>query len=382
MNRILWLASWYPDREHPFDGDFIQRHARSLATQKAVHVISARPTQRSKPYVHRTEDRNLVEETYYYPEAKGPFAVVANTVSYTRALLKGFYRFKKEYGRPDFIHVHVLMKAGLAALWLKKIHGLKYCFTEHYNLYDARRDDAFMYRSIIYRTTVKKIVKESSGMVTVSDFIAGEIRKIVPELQHQKVVNAVDVNLFHYKPRKNGKFRFIHVSALRYGKNIEGILQAFKKLYQDRDDVELLFVGGIMERLENYATELGIRDAVHFIGEVPYEEVAQHMQQSNAFVMFSRWENMPCVLLEGLCTGLPVISSAVGGIPEIIDPSNGILVLDEDVDGLYNAMSVTVMNREQYNAEAISEQARLNFSYEQIGREFTKAYTNLGLLKP
>ena len=67
-------------------------------------------------------------------------------------------------------------------------------------------------------------------------------------------------------------------------------------------------------------------NAIQFTGMLPYEEVARLMRNSDAFVLFSLYENMPCVVLEALCCGLPVITSDVGGLKEVINQENGVLV--------------------------------------------------------
>jgi glycosyltransferase involved in cell wall biosynthesis len=81
-----------------------------------------------------------------------------------------------------------------------------------------------------------------------------------------------------------------------------------------------------------------IPGSIEFTGEIAYEEVAKAMQQADCLLLFSHIENSPCVIGEALCCGLPVIASRVGGIPELIDEQNGILVPAADETALLNAM--------------------------------------------
>ena len=131
---------------------------------------------------------------------------------------------------------------------------------------------------------------------------------------------------------------------------------------------ELYFIGNSNAHLEEKATKLGLLNRVIFIKpSVSYEEVANQMKVSSALLLFSRFENLPCVLLEALCCGLPVISSRVGGINEIVNETNGILVSSENVQELATAMKHMMENYSGYNRTRISEEAIGIFNYPAIG---------------
>ena len=73
-------------------------------------------------------------------------------------------------------------------------------------------------------------------------------------------------------------------------------------------------------------------------GEKSLEEVASLMGESHAFLLFSHYENLPCVILEAFSCGIPVVSSDTGGIREHLDPSRGILVTNGAEDELERAL--------------------------------------------
>jgi glycosyltransferase involved in cell wall biosynthesis len=93
--------------------------------------------------------------------------------------------------------------------------------------------------------------------------------------------------------------------------------------------------------------------------------------------MFSFYENMPCVVLEALCTGIPVIATTVGGIPEIIGKENGILINPGKERELLNAMKEMIRNYHLYDADFISRQATEQFSYEVVGKEISDIYQSV-----
>lgn len=117
-----------------------------------------------------------------------------------------------------------------------------------------------------------------------------------------------------------------------------------------------------------------------FTGLISYQEVATHLRNADTLVMFSRYENLPCVILEALCCGLPVIASDVGGIKEVIYNENGILIHSENENELLQSMNFMLDNLEKYDKASIASLASQKFNYKTVAQQFTFAYQTL--LKP
>ena len=115
-------------------------------------------------------------------------------------------------------------------------------------------------------------------------------------------------------------------------------------------------------------------EKVKVLDAIPYSDVAIYMQAAHALLMFSKWENQPCVILEALAVGLPVISSAVGGIEEELNESNGILVDSENVSQLANAMENMLLNYKQYDRNLISQNAK-KYSFTNFANKLMAIYT-------
>ena len=90
--------------------------------------------------------------------------------------------------------------------------------------------------------------------------------------------------------------------------------------------------------------------------------------------MFSRYENLPCVILESLCCGLPVITSTVGGIPEVINTTNGVLVEPGNQGQLLQAMLHCMNDPTQFDRATIAAHAQQLFSYDAVGKQFAELY--------
>ena len=98
------------------------------------------------------------------------------------------------------------------------------------------------------------------------------------------------------------------------------------------------------------------------------------MQSAHAHVLFSFAENMPCVILESLCCGKPVISSNVGGVGEVVTSDNGILVEPGNEAQLSEAMQRVINNPAQWDNNTIAQKAQQQFSYESVGNQFADLY--------
>ena len=130
-----------------------------------------------------------------------------------------------------------------------------------------------------------------------------------------------------------------------------GILRAAAALRQPRSDFRLLIVGEGPDResLERLAAGLALsEDCVRFVGRKDESELAQIMRQADCFVLFSEYENLPCVISEAMASGLPVIATRVGGIPEQVRADMGILVAPGDEAGLTQAMAVVLDGRRSF----------------------------------
>jgi glycosyltransferase involved in cell wall biosynthesis len=185
----------------------------------------------------------------------------------------------------------------------------------------------------------------------------------------------VDSSLFFHTEKYDEKFRFIHVSTLAPFKNVDGIIRSMALAYQKNNNIELMIVGKINDKIYKLAENTGLLNkSIFFTGEVSYAEVARQMQQAKSLILFSRIENMPCVILEALCCGLPVIASDVGGISEVINDSNGILIQSEDETALQNVMLSMIDQYQNYDRKNIADIAKQKFSYEVIGKQFNELY--------
>lgn len=380
--KILWLCSWYPSKADPFNGDFIQRHARAAAAFNDIYVIYVAGDNSGKTSKKEKEIRKsdgLTEHIVFFPVSSSFLGKIRAYFNYLFVFKQAIRRYIVEIGKPDLVHVQVPIKAGLLALWLKKRYKVPFVITEHYGIYNEETGkDSYLNRSKIFKNYTRRIFQQASVFVSVSKFLAEGVNRIVGKTNNIILPNTVDTNIFFYAPKKKTDFRFIHVSNMVPLKNAEGILRAFKAYTETGGTVTLQMVGNLNDTLPGYAASLGLAsDKVCFKGIVSYQQVASEMQESDCLILFSNIENSPCVIGEALCCGLPVIATNVGGIPELVNSENGILVNAGNEDDLLSAMKAMFANANKYDRKKIAEDATAKFSYSVIGKELDDIYNEI-----
>lgn len=381
---ILWLASWYPNQLNPYEGDFIQRHAKALSIFSKVNIIYVSQTGESfnieQSASREQQSKDLFEKIVFFDFKKTGIRLldkVRYNIKYYRTYKTLLKKYIEKNGKPDVIHVHVPVKAGLMAIWAKKKWQIPFILSEQSSWYNNNFRGSFNEKTYIHRQNVKRVFR-SADIVTNVSAAVGDILKRLFDLKEVKTIhNTVDTSLFRYVGESFDKFRFIHVSTLTHQKNVEGILNAVKLLSGVRKDFELLIVGPITSMQIELINILEISRFVSYTGEIPYAEVATQMQSSSAFVLFSRHENFPCVVIESLCCGLPCIATNVGGVAEAIDNSNGILVESENELQLSEAMNTMLNEYSKFDRARISKNAQDKYGYSTIGQQFFNLYQEI-----
>src|SRR5690242_1532333 len=378
MYKVLFLASWYPSKVDPFNGDFIERHAKAISLNNlvfAVYVIKDPSIKNGKTSVIKQIEGNLISFTGYYPKSNSRIKWIEKLHSNYYALRlhnKIFKIILKEHGRPDIIHLNVMMKAGIFARRLNKKYKLPYVLSENWTGYYPERNDGFLNQNSWYRKISKSIYKNCALPLPVTKDLGERMNALCGIQKAFKVIpNVVDKSLFYPSfENKNFKKRFIHISTLGYHKNIWGILNTTKRLFESRQDFELHLAGNASQEIIDWTKENHlINNCIFFTGLISYQEVAAELRKSDALVMFSRYENLPCVILEALCSGLPVISTDVGGIREVISEENGVLIQSENEHQLLEAMNKMLDSFDNYNKENIASKAKEKFNYRTVANQ-------------
>ncbi|RLZ08295.1 glycosyltransferase [Faecalibacter macacae] len=370
---ILFLASWYPSRVFLDNGDFIQRHAQTVSILNDVSVVHAikDPDLKDKNFEISIRERNGLKEVivYFKPALISPF----NLLKLLQAYLIGI----NQVVTFDIIHINVVYPAGLIGIYLKHKYKKPLILTEHWtDLHVEYFKNLAKYKQL----AIRKILNFVDFVLPVSNHLGKSIQKINSSLEYEVIPNVVDFSKF--KPifkKSNSKITFLHLSHLGdQQKNINGILNVSKRLANNGFIFELQIGGnGDLKPIEKFISENNLAETVKTFGRLEHHEVNQKMNEADCFVLFSRYENQPCVQAESFATGLPIITTNVGGINEFLPENFGILIDSENEDQLYQAMIDVIKGKQFEPKKELTAYAKKHFAKEEISKKFDEIYNKL-----
>jgi N-acetyl-alpha-D-glucosaminyl L-malate synthase BshA len=316
-------------------------------------------------YVHLV---NVVE----YPLFKYP--------PYTVALGSEMFRVSQQHGL-DLLHVHYSLPHSTAAFLAREIAGVPYVVTLHGS------DVTILGSDPSYMPVNTHTVEEADAVTAVSDFMRREAHERLGLKREISVIpNFVDPEAFSPAPceeQEREKDRDVvvsHISNFRPVKRIQDLVHAMVIVAKSAPGVRLMLVGDGPERhsIERLIDRLGIRRNVLVTGF--RSDVANVLRCSDVAVLCSETESAPLTLLEGMSTGLPVVATRVGGIPEIVeDGANGFLVDVKHPEGI--AERIIELNDDPELRRRLGEAARSTilerYTAEKVVRQYGKVFRGI-----
>ncbi|MBI3509856.1 MAG: glycosyltransferase [Bacteroidetes bacterium] len=381
---ILFICSWYPNRKFPALGNFIRDHAHALSTTHRVSVLYAcadEKLEEGRSEIVKNKKDNLLELVSYYGKTKisAPvFSQLAKKKNYMRAMENIFQMAITEHGSPSVIHAQVIWPAAIAVLPLLKKYPVPLVITEHWSGYLPEDGN---YKGAILKYYSRKMVEKARAVTVVSDRMKQAMHKHGLTNNFILLPNCSDERIFHTaenKVKKNG-FHLLHVSMLvDREKNISGILNVMEKLkIQDGITLDIIGEGPERNKFEAMVHEKGLEENVFFKGFGTPEQIASAMRNADALLLFSNFEGMPVTIIEALLSGIPVIATRTGHIPQMIDASNGILVETGNETELINAILDLQKSIDKFDAVAISRNAKEKYSYAAAEKILSGIYDSL-----
>lgn len=380
---ILFLSSWYPNKVTPKNGNFIQKHAEAVSAHCnvfALHIIAREQTE--KFVVETQQFNNVLETIVYYKKVLSttPILHQLKKLAIRRKAHKlGLREIIKTGKTIDFVHLNICFPAGLFALYLKKKYNIPYIISENWTVLLDSDPTNF---TKVEQYFVNKINRNAAMLCPVSEDLKKALQKIAPNQVYSIIPNVVDTKIFkpNIPTNKIEKVKLLHLSNLKdEHKNITGIINVIKQLSVTRTDFQLTIAGdGEAEMYQRQMLKLKIpHGVILFEGKKTTEEVAELMSRHDAFLLFSNYENLPCVVVECLTMGLPVIGTNVGGVSEMINESNGLVIESKDEKALLEKLNVLIDNINNYDNTKIAENAKAIYSYEAVGQQFFDIYKRI-----
>ncbi|MFH1279792.1 MAG: glycosyltransferase [Candidatus Eisenbacteria bacterium] len=207
-----------------------------------------------------------------------------------------------------------------------------------------------------YALGMKRLIAEGARFIAITSFIKSQlVKRGFPEDRITVHPLGVDPERFTPAGKRDDGRTLITVGRLVPFKGTEYLIRAAAKAREAVPDLRVVIIGDgpLRTELQDLVTELGVEDNVEFLGVVSPERVSQEMRSASVFCFPSvterdgHREGQGVALLEANATGLPLIGSRSGGIPDVIrDGENGFLVEERDIAGLADRMIRLLRDRE------------------------------------
>ncbi len=370
---VLHLLSWFPTPDDPTLGNFCVRMIDALPEDCHSVILSVCD---GKDMTKSFEVKEIpgAHHTHVQIYIRPPKNSIVRKLKMLRMYQYGLKYIKQRFFKPDLIHLHVAYPLGQVALLWKKLFDYKYVLTEHWTIYQPQN------KEVLVGKQKRKIVKIANNAELIMPVSLDLQRCMEGHGIHNRfkvIYNLVNTDIFKLgAPHTSGKKQILHISTLRdEAKNFSGILRVIERLRQQRDDFELHVIHDYdAPEFKTFVKEHHLEDCVIFHGKRTSAEVAEAYQNADFFVLFSNFENLPCVIVEAFASGVPVLSTSVGGIAEILSPERGILIPQGDEDALLQGMNNLLNHYQEYNREAIRSYAIKTFAAQNIGQQIYEEY--------
>lgn len=204
-----------------------------------------------------------------------------------------------------------------------------------------------------YSFNVKKVIESSTLFILRTQKSADYLRSLGADESKMEIIYiGLDLSRFKMARQDEERIRILFVGELVESKGIEDLLKVFSKLVNKYSNLELWVVGKgrLVKRIITASKKLPVK----YLGYLPTDELPQIYQKCQIFCLPSkdikffgiRWieEMFGYVFVEAMASGLPIVSTYCGAIPEVIGDNN-LLVNQDDEDNLFKALSLLVSDR-------------------------------------
>ena len=385
------LFAYLFERFPSFGQTFCYREVAELHRQGITPPIFSVRNPKDEP--PQDWDTRIVERVHYLPEEKELLDDVGRA-SKKRRLSPTIIAALDEWGRRtdflrlyqaayvglrlqdlgiDHVHAHFAGMAARTAFWIAKFFPITFSFTAHAN-------DIFAPRK--FEIGLDKLVEKARAIITETDYSEKFLRERFPECADRihRVYNGLNLAEFGRANFSSDPPLIVAIGRLIVKKGFANLIRACALLVERGRlfQCEIFGEGPLENQLLGQIEESGLKELVQLPGPKPQHQLRERLAAANVFVLPSvpeaegGMDNLPTVIMEAMATGLPVVSTRIGGIPEmVIDNETGFLVRPDDPVLLADAIEKVINDRSlgQKLGQAGHGRAQTLFSIEKNVRD-------------
>ncbi len=255
------------------------------------------------------------------------------------------------------VHVHFAGVATRTAYWMKKAAGIRYSFTAHAN--------DFWVNSTSQEKHLADLLREAEFVVTETDFSVNWLSERFPSDAHKihRVYNGISFNRFVRTNLFNPP-RILSVGRYIEKKGFFDLIKACTTLKDEKFECLIVGQGALEKTLKQEVQNAGLEGKVFIVGPRTESEIADLLGSTSIFVLPCKtasdggMDNLPTVIMEAMSASVPVVSTCLAGIPEmVVHGETGYLVNEGDCDAL--ASAIRTLLHDPAAAEAMGARGRV-----------------------
>lgn len=371
------LSPWAPS----FGGGQVLTHELAVQLQSAGHVVQAIYT--------RPAMQSPVAPPYPVDWLPHSSRMLMNVLPMARAVGKSFDRF-------DFDVIH---SSGVEGLAIRPPSGVPLVHSEYYaSIPSDLAPDPWhspienllhLYRRRYFLAT-RRLAQRADRVILLSRFSADQVATSYRIGLEKTAIIPFGIDAGKVTPRSEGKpsrGSILFLGRVDPSKGLDYLLQAMRKVHAIVPASLLTVIGGgLIQNYQDLARRLGVDDFVTFSGHMSHEDVLHRLHEGDVFVLPSLMESFGGVLLEAMAARLPVVSTRVGAIPEVVEDNlTGLLVPPGDAEALAKALvrvltDQALADRLSSNAYKVAAHSGV-FSWERFAERHLDVYRSARLEK-
>lgn len=373
MSKVLHITNWYPNLWNPHGTPFIKEYFDAAAlhgNHELCHV----------------EVKNFGDLFSFH---KGQYAdnqsylILSTRINAWRVLellhvfLLVWLRIREGRQWWDVVNVHIAYPLLRYPNLFRFLFGKNIVITEHWSAY---RQGFYLPAGSAARKRIQKIFHYDFTVVTVSKALMDDVIRFAETDAFPKLIvpNVVNPRFFYpgnFPKRVGHEPVFLMVASWAPIKQPLLVMRAFRQILDSNPEAKLRIIGYGKQwnDMKAYVQNEHLDGSIELLGAMDKAAISEEMRNADAFLHASKYETFSVVCAEALCCGLPVIASNVGGIPEFVNASNGLLV-DNTHEDWVAALTTFLQDRERWDSANISEKAISMFSPEVVGKRLDQIF--------
>lgn len=259
--------------------------------------------------------------------------------------------------------------------WITALRGGKVIYQIHPSAFWDYYNDGGVVRRAIIRSTLRK----ADALIAITREMYERLEAIAPGVPRYLLPNPVDLSTVP-QPVSRDAATVAYVGWLVRNKGVFELVDAVAAMRASRESLRLVFAGSKDDgALRSYVRERGLQDVTTFTGWLTPAGVLELLTRTTLLALPSYTEGLPMTVLEALACGTPIVTTPVGGIPEIlVDRRNALFVPPRDVRALAHAIEELLDDPRK--REAMSEANRteaLKFDLHYVAARLTSIYDDV-----